>query len=415
MKVCIYCKMQKAEGEFSLEHIIPQFLGGAFVSDRFKTRDVCGKCNNDLGLFVDGGFEKNFLVWNLLRTMEGSICLESEVNNRPLLCIGRSGLRLPQQDEEHVCEAWIGPFGERAFWVRPADKRTSSYVGGNPITTKNSASRAYYLLSERSIISRTVSLGAFRSAFERRKVKKILCNLEGCRYSAKLGFDEPDSIDEERGAFLREYCRGAREAQYSFVVDSVSEYRFLVKLAIGVAYALLGPKSLKSEYSAELNKGLYYRAGEAVPRLDVFYGGFSSGIQSESSESVGLNGVPGAVTLIIRLNDAGVVVELIIDNRFRRGIMCATRSGLSETDLEALRDGVVVVLFRKLGRAFEMSLPAYVAHELGVRPHPGLAEIAERRASTLVAIRSLAQSAANVSGIPAGVDSALLPSDGAPE
>ena len=43
---------------FSLEHVIPQFLGGAYAPDQMKTKDVCRKCNSDLGLFVDAAFEK---------------------------------------------------------------------------------------------------------------------------------------------------------------------------------------------------------------------------------------------------------------------------------------------------------------------------------------------------------------------
>jgi len=74
MKECIYCRCQKDETEFSLEHIIPQFLGGVSAPDKFKTRDVCKTCNSNLGLFVDASFEKNFLVYNILhRAAHGCI------------------------------------------------------------------------------------------------------------------------------------------------------------------------------------------------------------------------------------------------------------------------------------------------------------------------------------------------------
>ncbi|MGZ5027986.1 MAG: HNH endonuclease [Methylobacter sp.] len=58
MSICIYCRLDKSESDFSLEHIIPQSLGGAAAPDYFKTRKVCSTCNNNLGLFVDASFEK---------------------------------------------------------------------------------------------------------------------------------------------------------------------------------------------------------------------------------------------------------------------------------------------------------------------------------------------------------------------
>ena len=58
MRECIYCRKLKEEDMFSLEHVIPQFLGGAYAPDQMKTKDVCRKCNSDLGLFVDAAFEK---------------------------------------------------------------------------------------------------------------------------------------------------------------------------------------------------------------------------------------------------------------------------------------------------------------------------------------------------------------------
>ena len=55
---CIYCN--KETDEFSLEHIFPDSLGGAYLNNIFKTRQVCRKCNNLSGLYVDSAFVKNF-------------------------------------------------------------------------------------------------------------------------------------------------------------------------------------------------------------------------------------------------------------------------------------------------------------------------------------------------------------------
>jgi hypothetical protein len=60
-KICIYCGQGKPEEEFTLEHIWPDALGGDLLPALFQTNDVCQRCNNLAGLFVDGAFLKSWL------------------------------------------------------------------------------------------------------------------------------------------------------------------------------------------------------------------------------------------------------------------------------------------------------------------------------------------------------------------
>ena len=60
MKTCIYCGEEKNPYEFSDEHIWPDALGGDDLPDFWRTDDVCQKCNNLSGLYVDGAFVKGW-------------------------------------------------------------------------------------------------------------------------------------------------------------------------------------------------------------------------------------------------------------------------------------------------------------------------------------------------------------------
>jgi hypothetical protein len=60
MKTCIYCGEDKGASEFSDEHIWPEALGGDHLPDFWRTDDVCEKCNNLSGLYVDGAFVKGW-------------------------------------------------------------------------------------------------------------------------------------------------------------------------------------------------------------------------------------------------------------------------------------------------------------------------------------------------------------------
>jgi HNH endonuclease/integrase-like protein len=62
MKTCIYCDQEKADDEFSDEHIWPDALGGDFLPpETWRTDDVCRRCNSLSGVFVDGSFIRSWI------------------------------------------------------------------------------------------------------------------------------------------------------------------------------------------------------------------------------------------------------------------------------------------------------------------------------------------------------------------
>ena len=160
---CIYCQELKKESKFSLEHVIPQFLGGSQCPDKLKTREVCNRCNNNLGLFVDAAYQKEFATNGFLNNAYYAFFDPNKPIGLPLNCIGISkDLSPPRINKNEVCEMWIGPLGEQVFWVRPDDERMFWYSGGNPRTVKSQATRAYFMLSERSEKAPHISLLLFK-------------------------------------------------------------------------------------------------------------------------------------------------------------------------------------------------------------------------------------------------------------
>ena|ERR1700730_6272593 len=73
MKKCIYCGRDKPLVDFSDEHIWPDALGGDFLEPFWRTEDVCGRCNNLSGVFVDGAFIKSVFGGGNKRVERGSI------------------------------------------------------------------------------------------------------------------------------------------------------------------------------------------------------------------------------------------------------------------------------------------------------------------------------------------------------
>ncbi len=191
MKTCIYCKTEKNENEFTLEHVISQFLGGAQAPDDLKTRNVCGTCNSNLGLFVDASFEKDFLVFNELNEAAYLFFDPHAPTSLPLRNMGVSDLSPPKMKEGEICECWIGPLGEQIYWIRPSDERMYWYSGGNPRTVKSVKTRAYFIWSERSQKKPIITWLSFKDAFNGRKVRKVSCTSVKGANLAEIGFSEP--------------------------------------------------------------------------------------------------------------------------------------------------------------------------------------------------------------------------------
>ncbi|MDC5851400.1 HNH endonuclease [Vibrio europaeus] len=365
MRECIYCRENKEESEFSLEHILPQFIGGAAAPDFLKTRQVCEKCNNNLGLFVDAGFEKDWLVHNQLRSAARAFYDPKKPTSLPFLCMGSSALQPPEMSNDEVCELWLGPLGERVYWIRPIDDRLFWYSGGNPRTTKKKRTRAYFMFSERSNKNILLSWLSFRDCFEGKKVKKVLCGtIEGADIST-IGFSEADSLDNKRAEYFFK-CIKNNDNQEQGVASMYLHYdlRFMAKTAIGIAYALLGDRFLKTSYSKELGKALWYRQNDEIP--DIKFGRCLSDDTSVLSKMLG---IPNAVTIAIVPNPNGIGVNFNISGSMNWVIQMLVNEEITDNERSKIGNGLVVILFKTLKKCVLLDYPDFLSYKLGNIEH----------------------------------------------
>lgn len=374
MRECIYCRKEKDEGEFTLEHVFPQFMGGAYAPDCFKIREVCNRCNNNLGLFVDAGFEKDWRVSNTLKMFANAFFDPNNPIGLPLICMGKTDLIPPQKEENEVCESWLGPLGEQIYWVRPGDDRLYWYAGGNPRTAKTSESRAYFMFSERSSKSPLISWLAFRDAFEGKRVKKIMCTTVHGANPTDIGFEVPDELDQLRIKFFNEACHAAQTRQNKIAIYTFSDLRFLAKLGLGIAYSLFGQKALQTAYAEDLYKALWYRDGDSQPQIN----GTSAFTHEKDQKLSELTGEENAVTIIVMPNAEGIAVSLNLGTSLNWVVKCASHEKLTAEDISSLQDGLVIVLYRQLQRSIALSLPGYLAHKCGNHSHHELTEISAK-------------------------------------
>ena len=370
MRECIYCGELKAEDMFTMEHVIPQCLGGAYAPEELKTRDVCKDCNSNLGLFVDASFEKNHLVSNILHLNARAFFDPADPTSLPLCCHGYSDLALPGMTDAEVCELWLGPFGESVYWVRPKDERLYWYAGGNPRTVKQKKSRAYFFFTEASKKNLELVLLSFRDAFRRRKVRKISCTtIEGFDI-ASIGFSEPDDLDHERVSYLLQQTRGKQQVHGQMSINVHFDQRFMSKLALGLSHVLFDKEVRNSRYSQELRKALWFRLGDPIPAV--------RGITTFSSRELPAKeymSFEHGVTLTVCPVDDAVGIILSIGRTLTPAVMCAEIRELNKTQISHLGEGFSLILFDSLQKCVKLTMPELVAHNLGMVKHSELSQI----------------------------------------
>ncbi|WP_274063376.1 HNH endonuclease [Vibrio parahaemolyticus] len=360
MKICIYCRQEKEVDNFSLEHVIPQFLGGSQAPDHLKTRDVCKDCNNNLGLFVDAAFEKDFMVFNHLNETAYSLFSPTLSSGLPLRCMGISDLKPPKLKDDEVCEYWLGPLGEQIFWVRPHDEQKYWYSGGNPRTVKKVRSRAYFMFSERTLKAPEISWYAFKDAFCGKKVDKIMCTQVQGADPKSIGFTDATELDKERIDYFHENCSNGQERSNRVSINLDFDVRFLAKLAIGVAYVYFGKSALQGAEAEELYKALWLKPDAPKPKIK----GVSLHNQSDTflKEQCGIH---YGTTISLLPTSGCVALNLNINRKLNWIINCADFKQLEQSQIDSLGLGKCFVLIKPLSKVVELKLEELLAFNEG--------------------------------------------------
>lgn len=358
MPICIYCRRVKEATEFSLEHVIPQALGGDFAPAAFSTNDACRWCNNILGQFVDASFSKSWFIDNWL-TMTLMECYDADnPTDLRLLCMGVSEMRLPEMEDDEVVECYRGPFAENIYWVRPADDDLYWMNGGNPVRSKQRETRAYYTLHARSKTDFLIPLRTFRDSFRNRNVRKVFATDIKTNLIELGVFSEPDELDIRRIAALWEHDKRAVEA-VEIRAKLNFDHRFMCKLARGVSYCLLGEKVLSGEYAEQIQIGLWSQNNDL--QLQVRGTDLMSGLQRPENKLIGIK---LAVTISIMALPEGLSVNISLGERYCSSILAVPREIMNEDDYRRIGNGIHVVLYPGLKQAYQLTTSQLVGHKL---------------------------------------------------
>lgn len=384
MRRCIYCDRDKDDGEFTDEHIWPDGLGGDYLpKDVWRTDDVCGRCNNLSGLFVDGGFIRGWAGTAERFTGAYEYLKRPSPGVLPLAYMGR----LPDADcaDSDIAEFWLGPCGAHIVHIRPQDTQDdwSAYAGGDPRAKKLAAGRAYLSFTSEQPFWVVASLNSFRAHF--RKASRFIVNA-AVPSQWSDAFTEVNRSDPQQQRDLKVVDAVASKASkgetvHSRVILAVDTgSRLLAKIALALGYKLLGRDFLATSYAADLRKALWERDFSARQQIPVRGSGYLHGANPLGAVTYPM-AWPGGWVLLVKVVEGKLACSVFTPSGKAMVIMiCDDASLVAKLPGEYIEGQVWLAVPTLAKSAGPFGLAAFLGHVTGNAPIADLQSIEAERA-----------------------------------
>jgi len=279
MTTCFLCKQSNVQ--MSLEHSIPQFLGGKKSDDKFKKLNLCKSCNSKLGTHVDARFARSFMNSIGLTEFNNDIffgkftSIEFESNDEILNLISENSYVEMMSNDKAV-----------AFWIKENTPEFLGLVGGHPPLSKSKNSQLFLFITKEGIseIELKQLLHRVRDKFKKYKKLDILLCLD---FSNNQNMTESElnlfrsRIKEEfyvnglkfywefteKELKIKDRLRpDGKHFRSSMLFDLNDDIRFLSKLFLGILCGYLGNDFTKSPVGKQLIDILKtYSSREVLP------------------------------------------------------------------------------------------------------------------------------------------------------
>ena len=314
---CIYCWGRRNDPSRSLEHIWPQALGGAFMSDLFKTDQVCTRCNSLAGQFVDGAFLKSWFLAAENINAAHRYLDKTTPSAMPLFYHGIAE-DFPCGPEE-ICERWIGPSGDHIYHIHARDdERWDTFAGGDIIRRNRDPGRAYMAFTSTNPYWVQCSAFSFMARFKGAP-HRLLTHVEGfpAEWNLLNPFQEPISDVERTEVEFILSRPNWQEAKVPIRIDFAE--RFMCKLALGLAFKILGSGAMETPYVNELRRGLW--TSDFQERQSLRIRGKNFWDQPDDKRAFQLIHWPGAWMISLNAFPDGLAITVITPGGHHLGIL----------------------------------------------------------------------------------------------
>lgn len=367
-KVCLYCKREKPENEFSQEHILPRGVGGNLDTyNPFSIYDVCGRCNNLSGLFIDGPFIKSWLINNYRAAVAVKFCHLTDKTVLPLTYFGEIK---DLQFGSKICEFWLGPTGDTIYHFHepyPEEPNSPPIVGVPPTAFNKEVDNGFVFLFVRSnnpvwhpaIVFSTIS------AF-----KKSVIYLGNGDTPALSPFQTiPENLNE---LHARLKAMQGQEHHNSVKIGIGYADRFLCKLALGIGSLLLSPSFKESKSADLLRQGMWTKTVAERAALPIKGNGFLGNKDSMARLEPLLNWPGGHSIVVMNVRNH----LMLYCNFYESNSAVIEITDEPELWEGRITEGKAFVVVPALSKAVgPIELPEFMAHRIGEYVNHDLASL----------------------------------------
>lgn len=374
---CIYCGRWKPATERTLEHIWPQGLGGAYAPDFFQTRNVCSTCNNLVGLFVDGEYQRSFFMG--VESIGAALSFLDPTRPIALPLVFMGSTLTPQEDSE-VCEHWLGPRGEKVYFFHGPDRDDfRTYAGGDPIKRRRrDPGRVYLSFSRANTFWIDTAMLSVSAQFPRAELRLLTTTDAPHLLAQTTTENEQSKVDR---AYLEPMWR-EKLSNIGMTLSLDHALRFQAKLALGFGHALFGAAFAELPYEETLRSILWERDFAKRGTLPII--GSSIFNPPAPDPIIDRLAYPGAFTIVFNGSRDGVFLTVFSPGGRRLDTQIAPRPIVLQSRLLQHHLGSFAVLIVPARSAAIGPIPIghYAMHRLGSLVLEDVARLDALRVST---------------------------------
>lgn len=370
---CIYCRENLPDKKRSLEHIWPDGLGGNYGPSFFMIKNVCGFCNNTLGLYVDAEFQRNFFRSTEEMTSALAFLDTKQASALPLVFMGKiraEGLK------NEICESWTGPRGEGIYFFHKEDNENFvTYAGGDPITRRRSdPGRVYMSFSKSNHFWIKTAILSVKKKFKNSQFR-LLTQVED---NNLFDFCSPETKESTKDRTLLETIWKEKTIGVHNTIHLDHGRRFQCKIAIGFGNALFGNSFQNTDYETILREALWERDFQKRSKIPVLQTNVISRGQDDMERFLGYE---GAYSFIFQKIDKYITLKVYSPSRHSFETVIATESKNLKNELfNNFYNGFVILLFVGLKRHLgPIPIEEYVNHKLSFKTIDDLQDIETKR------------------------------------
>ncbi len=382
-KRCIYCRETKPLAEFSEEHIIPRFMGGASACAAAVTDDACVRCNGLFGRFVDAAVAKGFFL-NAQESGAWRACFDYDrINGNvfPLVYFGKC-TEIQCVDGEEA-EVWLCPEGGTAWHVHEArGEDFATFAGGDPyLRRKDESSRAYVFQASTVPYWLLSNLKSAVAHFKEEPIfiganSDIEAQLTTERIKGRLCRKDTVAI-AERDQIRTLLDRGS-QIKHALKLDTLFDVRFLAKIAIAFGHKLFGEEYASLSYTDMLRTFLWTRRTNLKPedhQIKMF--SYFAGLENYAMKPVSF---PLGFVFIFKYVEGDAVLAVIFPSGHQVQVSITDKTVDPEFSVKDRFTGEhVLVSVPQLGQTFgPVGFSEYLSWTLGSNPIPELDHVKAR-------------------------------------